>query len=500
MTDQPREQPTRLPVRIWLWLAGAALVSAAAYLIASAWVYRLGFPLDDAWIHLTYARNLYQYGEWSFIPGRVSAGSTSPLWTLLLSPGFLLGEPPYAWVYFLGIAGLSGVAVLGQMLFRRAAPKTVLWGVPVMGLFLALEWHLVWAAVSGMETILYAAVILLEFALLAVERPKWWVCGLVAGLIVWIRPDGVTLLGPLGLVLLLTQQPMRRKLLSATQAAGSFLAGAIPYLGFNWLLSGTLLPNTFFAKQAEYAALLQIPFLERFLSLISLPMIGAGVLLLPGVCYSAYAAIRYRRWVWLSMVLWWAGYALVYVMRLPVTYQHGRYLIPSMPVYFVLGFIGAAWLLNVQRGGNSRGAFILRNAWAAGLAALLIVFWVRGAVAYASDVAIIESEMVQTAHWLAGEIPADTAVAVHDIGAVGYYTRLDLVDLAGLVSPEVIPFIRDEERLAGYLDERQVQYLVTFPDWYPRLMKNCEEVYSTGGDYGPAASGENMTVCRWQPQ
>ncbi len=54
-------------------------------------VFRPGFPLDDAWIHQTYARNLALLAEWAFIPGQLSAGSTSPLWTILLAPGTWIG-------------------------------------------------------------------------------------------------------------------------------------------------------------------------------------------------------------------------------------------------------------------------------------------------------------------------------------------------------------------------------------------------------------------------
>ena len=36
-------------------------------------------------------------------------------------------------------------------------------------------------------------------------------------------------------------------------------------------------------------------------------------------------------------------------------------------------------------------------------------------------------------------------VAAHDIGALGYLDDHQLVDLAGLITPEVIPFMLDEE-------------------------------------------------------
>jgi hypothetical protein len=33
----------------------------------------------------------------------------------------------------------------------------------------------------------------------------------------------------------------------------------------------------------------------------------------------------------------------------------------------------------------------------------------------------------------------------------------------------VIPFIRDDDRLQQFIEDRGASYLVTFPDWYPHL-------------------------------
>jgi hypothetical protein len=81
---------------------------------------------------------------------------------------------------------------------------------------------------------------------------------------------------------------------------------------------------------------------------------------------------------------------------------------------------------------------------------------------------------------------------------MGYFGQRNLVDLAGLITPEVIPFIRDEERLADYLDQRGVAVLVTFPGWYDRLASGRDVLYATGGKAVPAAGGENLVVYRWR--
>jgi len=72
----------------WLLIL-AGIIVQLIYLGFSFKFFGIGFPLDDSWIHQTYARNLVEYGDWFFIPGVSSAGSTSPFWTLLLTPGHI---------------------------------------------------------------------------------------------------------------------------------------------------------------------------------------------------------------------------------------------------------------------------------------------------------------------------------------------------------------------------------------------------------------------------
>jgi hypothetical protein len=92
---------------------------------------------------------------------------------------------------------------------------------------------------------------------------------------------------------------------------------------------------------------------------------------------------------------------------------------------------------------------------------------VSGAPAYADDVAYIEVEMVATARWVAGHTGTGDVVAAHDIGALGYFAPRRLVDLAGLVSPDVIPFMNDDRHLASYIVESETEYLIIFPGWSP---------------------------------
>jgi len=156
---------------------------------------------------------------------------------------------------------------------------------------------------------------------------------------------------------------------------------------------------------------------------------------------------------------------------------------------------GTAWILERLR---TRWTRLFGFGWKVATALTLLGFFVLGAVRYSQDVAIIETEMVATAHWIASNTSSTDLIAVHDIGAVGYYSNRNIVDLAGLVSPEIIPFLRDEPRLAAYLDQRGVRWLVTFPGWYSALTHGKPVAYSSAGKFSPANRGENITVYRWK--
>lgn len=473
------------------WLLGALAAAAlAAYLAWSVQQNDAGFPLDDAWIHQTYARNLAQRGEWAFIPGQPSGGATSVAWVLLLAPGVWLNLAPFAWSWLLGWLALWALGLLGAAAFAVLTPAHKQ-QAPWVGALLIVEYHLVWAAASGMETALFAALCAAALWFSLRPAPNALAAGALAGAALLVRPEGVTLLGPLGVALALTSKGRVR--IAARFFAG-FLLLLLPYLLFNQAISGSWWPSTFYAKQAEYAELLATPFAARFSAQAAQPLIGAGLFLLPGFFYYVYGAVRGRDWRGLAWLAWLLGFLLLFALRLPVTYQHGRYAMPVLPVYLVLGAAGMAAALRTAAGAWGRR---LAAAWSAAVAFGALAFYVLGGGAYARDVAFIESQMVATARWVAVHTQADARVAAHDIGALGYFAPRPLVDLAGLVSPDVVPFIRNEERLAAHLDAVGAQYLIVFPDWYARLSAGAELLYQAPTN--PAAPGAaSMGVYRWQ--
>lgn len=467
-------------------------LSPGLYLFLSNQNYGLGYPLDDAWIHQTYARNLIQYGEWSFIPGIPSAGSTSPLWTIIIALGLLIGLDPQFWTYLSGAILLVLLGWIGWKWFSLRWGGIPNWGW-LIGAALVFEWHLIWAALSGMETLAFATLCMAVFLFLDKSDLRPFELGLLIGLGVWIRPGALTLAIPSLLVLIAAKQIKQIKAFMLMTLGAALLVG--PYLIFNYLLTDSIWPNTFYAKQAEYAILNQSPLLVRFAKQLFQPLVGVGVLLLPGIIYGTIHSLRKLQWSRLAGLIWVFIYLGMYALRLPVTYQHGRYAIPTIPVILVLGFEGISRWVKLESPKTS--VRLLSRLWVFSSLAVLIAFVFVGGQAYSQDVAIIETEMVFAAKWIADNTEEDTLIAAHDIGALGYFGDRELVDLAGLISPEVIPFIRDEEMIAVYLDQRDADYLMTFPDWYPNLVRELEVLFSTNGEFSPQAGGENIVVYRW---
>jgi hypothetical protein len=195
-------------------------------------------------------------------------------------------------------------------------------------------------------------------------------------------------------------------------------------------------------------------------------------------------------------LVWSAALIVLYAVTLPLEFQHGRYVIPALPAAIMVGVIGTAWLLRRARG-SMMGRVLTRAVAATGAVILLICAFVLGLQAYVQDVRVIDQEMVATALWIRDNLPPEDLLVTHDIGAVGYFASRPILDIAGLVSPEVVPLMQDPEALWAYMRERGGKYLEAMDDQVPG--RNVDDprlcvVYKSGGEATILAGGSRMTV------
>jgi len=125
----------------------------------------IGFPLDDSWIHLQFARNLIEGAGFSYNPGQPVAGSTAPLWTVLLAGGALVAGPSLVTAKVMGVALTIGGALATQW-------AALEWGASratALGAGVGFTWAgpLAWGSLSGMEVPLAALLVALALVALA---------------------------------------------------------------------------------------------------------------------------------------------------------------------------------------------------------------------------------------------------------------------------------------------------------------------------------------------
>ena len=152
----------------------------------------MGFPLDDPWIHLQFARNLHDYGSFSYYKNdMVTSGSTSPLFTFMLAVGFFVTSREILLGYVLGVTCFLAA---GWYMFQYA--RTEFDGDVVLAagaaFLLLFEPRLQWIALSGMETTLFLLLLIASLYYHRKRNPVFH--GVATGLLIWARPDAVILI------------------------------------------------------------------------------------------------------------------------------------------------------------------------------------------------------------------------------------------------------------------------------------------------------------------
>ncbi|NJL96082.1 MAG: hypothetical protein HC915_21290 [Anaerolineae bacterium] len=146
-------------------------------------------PLDDAYIHLQYARQMASGTPYAYNPGdAATSGATSFVYTPLLALGYGLGFRALdlsIWAVGLGLLCVLASAWLVYRSVRWSGGGLAL--SLLMGLAFAANGVFIWSAFSGMET---ALVMCMTLAVLeAYQARAGRRAALLAGLAALVRPE-----------------------------------------------------------------------------------------------------------------------------------------------------------------------------------------------------------------------------------------------------------------------------------------------------------------------
>ncbi len=508
-----------------------ALALGQVALVLASRGHPVALPLDDAYIPLQYARTWVEGSPFSYAPGEaVSTGATSPLWLLLLLPAALLPNVidtlPSAAILLNALAAALAFLLARTLARRHGAGALGSWVAPLAAV-LTPFW--LFGAFNGMETVLYGA-LLLAGALVLEGGTAWWLLPLAL-----CRPEGAVL----SVFLLVARHVRNRKepprfdrprmIPPGFLISLSVLTAAAATLALPWLLTGAA-----GASVAAKALWLEPKPEVRGFYLSHLPYFAWRTLWwgLSGARYQppldiASVLLRPEAWLnWVWVVFLGGGAVLALVRRrgralvvlwaltsvgaIAVTAwdaQFYRYLVPS----FLLLACGASvgWFGETERRGRM-GLGLLGGV----LVVTLIAGSLTGPRSLWSSIRVLyrgESERMEASRVLAGDevarsLPRSARVATHDVGAIGFLGRRPVVDLVGLVTPDLSGAYRHGEgALWEALSRLDVSvrptHAMVIPAWMPYLARTFwlqPAIWSAGGRIeGPSGQAFQLYPISW---
>ncbi|MBW2273277.1 MAG: hypothetical protein JRG96_08395 [Deltaproteobacteria bacterium] len=414
------------------------------------------FFLDDAMIYLQYAKNIASGEGWTFNPGANDHASTSALMPVVMSLFFRVADSTESVLHSLKVFEALTTA-LGVSLFYRLLCVA---GIRPLAAALAVAFMLSSRSVAayhffaGMETSLY--LVFISATLLAFHARRLYAVGALTGVLYLIRPDAI-LVGPILslLDLYLHRSQGVRAWLSRWWAPGALaLAVVAPWWIYFLVSKGSMLPASGEVKlltASNWGAYwTKLPYILRE-SRYCLAMGAIGAL-----------ALADRRSPIFAILLPCAGLVLLYVVL-------GM---PKAPWYY-LPFALAFFTL-VAVGFDEISDKLLRRSWQNwGAVALVLVVYLgasstgvqqilsRGEF-FATGTRKLDGGYGEAARWIARNTHPDVTVAAGAIGYVGFHADRHIVDMVGLVEPDIARANAAGDSMYWYREHR--------PDYVIRML------------------------------
>jgi arabinofuranosyltransferase len=425
--------------RILLILAALAIVIAQSAAIDVTW--------DDSFIFYRYAANLVSGHGLVFNPGEYVEGYSSILWTLLLSLGGVLGIDIPVVGRWLGILLSIGTLLLTFRICRKLIPTTVF--VPLLAIFLlSVRFDFGLYAHSGMETPLMTFLVTLTFMLYMERLEKGGSLlpvGIAAGLVSLTRPEGLIVVMGFTLIELIRMKSRDFRALFI-RLWPLIIPAAVFLLGVTvWRYSyyHDFFPNTFYAKISGLNAVLLA---RGFYHLMKFFVFGGGFAYL--VPFLIFASIYSKNILVRTMFVLIFLFAAFTVYTTGDWFPFGRFMQPILPL-LVIGTAAGIWIivdrLHLKRGVTLLiiGCFLLseyQNALRRNMYPAVEAFDHRDSVEHWSRLGRLFGEMRR-------QLP-DLSIASYPIGAIGYYSGANVIDMIGLTDRHIA---RYGHQLRGYV-------------------------------------------------
>lgn len=383
---------------------------------------------DDAYITYAFAKSVAA-GEGLAWHGTPVLGTSSPFLALLL--GGLERLAPIGIPVWGAILSTTAAAAAGGALLALGRREGWGWSGPVAAIFWIL-WPGRYGH-NGGEMALAIAAVIVAAAAFAANRPR--TAGLALAVAVMFRAEA-GLAAPILVAGLAGRDGLRRALPAAGRAAAVSMAVVAGWAIALGAIAGSVLPRTLEAKRAQAQ------------SVLSLWNSAGGRLLTDELAWIAAAAMTSLAVLFVLALL---GIVVLLLRRPPLGTALVAWGIAHLLLVALLGIPRYTWyvepfrlsLLLAAAFGAGAGELVPRRVgrWIRPVVALLVLVLLgiglqslRSVVDSGGDARQARYEEVARA---ADEYPSGTTIAGFEVGYLGFATRQPVLDLLGLVTPEV---------------------------------------------------------------
>jgi arabinofuranosyltransferase len=410
------------------------LLFVIAFAIRLALIPLFNFCFDDAYINYRIARNLARGYGMVFNPGEHVLATTTMLYTLFMTPTYWLGIAFPLWSKIINSLAMAGSIVLLYKILSGRMREGLVW---FTCLFLAFNYVAISQDLLGMEASLVIFCLLLATYLFQMQRG--WLLGLVLGALFLVRPEGMFA----AFLFWLATLVFKRQLFWRTSIP--LAAVAVCWAILCQSFYGTLIPNTYSAKLAFFGTnptpfKAQLNAVGRFLFsyLAFAPIL---ILLLPLGIWRIFVHTRDL----LPLTVW--AIVILLMQLFSAFYLAPWYLAMVMPFIFLICVVGLEQLFARVLPGVGRffklTVVILIVCLCTVLYEAMVYMMTKDAM---YDLKNADNLAGEIGGWLKREkISPKQVLAIEAIGRVGYESDIRILDIYGLASPQMIPFVKTND-------------------------------------------------------
>lgn len=437
------------------------------------------YPIDDAYIHLAIARKFGESGFWSINFNSFDSGSSSILYTLILSSLIkIFGNHLYYPMIVNMIAGYFTVYWIYKFFrdfyFEKAVKLGLLIFLPVSLLYMMV--------ILGMEQTIH--ILLSVMAIYFIKKntdsgfQKFDFIKLLIVLLLlsMIRFESMFFVFCLGIILLLEKRYKEAFLV--------YLVGFLPIVIFGWISiqhGCFFFPNSVIIKGSYPEGNILISFWSLFRNGILLNISFYKLFLFPIICammilLDSYKDNGFKSLIKNNRLLFLVfGTILLQSLFAVIKYRYENYLMMMLVLILIP--------LAIKYFDRFRRKKSFTNSIYIGSFAMFCLVGFYRVVASHPVLKLssknVEEQQVEMGRFLNQFYRGQKAVA-NDIGAIAYFGNVQLLDIVGLGSTDVAKFYVSNKQLketdfnkkyhqflSDYISKNHYKVAVIYPNWYP---------------------------------